>query len=138
MTVYCFFQLLNEEVLLGQMLGSPQSDNHGQTSANMTKPGRVFNFRSGRVHAIIFFCCGVKLPNLMLKIRPKWKNDLPLTFKSKCFQVSPVRLTARQEKVPESVFLKVNVIKLFYAPLTNRSNKLECLYLKILSGWSNI
>jgi hypothetical protein len=45
MTVYCFFRLLNEEVLLGQMLGSPQSDNHGQTSANRPKPGPSFQLK---------------------------------------------------------------------------------------------
>jgi hypothetical protein len=30
--------------------------------------GRVFNFRSGRVHAMKFLCQGVKLTNLKLKI----------------------------------------------------------------------
>ena len=33
--------------------------------------GRVFNFRSVRVHAMHLLCYGVKLPNLKLKIRPK-------------------------------------------------------------------
>ncbi len=33
--------------------------------------GRVFNFRSGRVHAMHLLCYGVKLPNLKLKTRPK-------------------------------------------------------------------
>jgi hypothetical protein len=33
--------------------------------------GRVFNFRSGCVHAMRLFCYRVKLPNLKLKTRPK-------------------------------------------------------------------
>jgi hypothetical protein len=33
--------------------------------------GRVFNFRSGCVHAVHLLYYGVKLPNLKLKTRPK-------------------------------------------------------------------
>jgi hypothetical protein len=41
--------------------------------------GQVFNFRYGRVHAVHLHCCGVKLPNLKLKTRPKQRlGSLPL------------------------------------------------------------
>ena len=38
------------------------------TGQNM---GRVFNFRSGYVHAVHLLFCRVKLPNLTLKTWPK-------------------------------------------------------------------
>jgi hypothetical protein len=44
---------------------------HGRTSANRTKPGRVFNFRSGHLHAVHLWCYQVKLPNLKLKTWPR-------------------------------------------------------------------
>jgi hypothetical protein len=41
--------------------------------------GRVFNFGSGRVHAVHFLSCGAKLPNLKLKTQPKQLSGyLPL------------------------------------------------------------
>jgi hypothetical protein len=41
--------------------------------------GRVFNFGSGRVHAVHLLYYGVKLPNLKLKTRPKQVlGSLPL------------------------------------------------------------
>jgi hypothetical protein len=33
--------------------------------------GRVFNFRSGHLHAAAFLVSSVKLPNLQLKTQPK-------------------------------------------------------------------
>jgi hypothetical protein len=33
--------------------------------------GQVFNFRIGRVYAMHFLCCGLKLPSLKLKTWPK-------------------------------------------------------------------
>jgi hypothetical protein len=33
--------------------------------------GRVFNFRSGHLHAATFLVLSVKLPNLQLKTRPR-------------------------------------------------------------------
>jgi hypothetical protein len=44
---------------------------HGQTSAIGRNLGQVFNFRSGRVHAVHLLCYGVKLPKLKLKTQPK-------------------------------------------------------------------
>ncbi len=41
--------------------------------------GRVFNFRSGHLHAAPLWCYRVKLPNLDLKTQPKQLRDsLPL------------------------------------------------------------
>ncbi len=44
---------------------------HGQTLANRMKPGRVFNIRSGHLHADACLASFVKLPNLQLKTWPK-------------------------------------------------------------------
>jgi hypothetical protein len=33
--------------------------------------GRVFNFRSGHLHAATFLVLSIKLPNIQLKTRPK-------------------------------------------------------------------
>jgi hypothetical protein len=42
---------------------------------------RVFNFRSGRLHAATFLVLSVKLPNLQLKTRPKQLlGSLPLVI----------------------------------------------------------
>jgi hypothetical protein len=43
--------------------------------------GRVFNFRSGRLHDATFLVLSVKLPNLQLKTRPKQLlSSLPLVI----------------------------------------------------------
>ncbi len=43
--------------------------------------GRVFNFRSGHLHAAAFLVSSVKLPNLQLKTRPKqFLGSLPLVI----------------------------------------------------------
>ncbi len=55
--------------------------------------GRVFNFRNGRVHAVHLLCCGVKLPNLKLKTRPKQLlGSLPLdiALPNKCLIFRPI------------------------------------------------
>ncbi len=43
--------------------------------------GRVFNLRSGHLHAAHLWCYQVKLPNLKLKIWPKQLlGSLPIDF----------------------------------------------------------
>jgi hypothetical protein len=43
--------------------------------------GRVFNFRSGRLHAATFLLLSIKLPNLQLKTWPKQLlGSLPLVI----------------------------------------------------------
>jgi hypothetical protein len=43
--------------------------------------GRVFKFRFGHLHAELFWCYQVKLPNLKLKTRPKQLlGSLPLVI----------------------------------------------------------
>ncbi len=44
---------------------------HGQTSPIGRNLGRVFNFRSGRVHAVHLLWYGEKQLNLKLKTQPK-------------------------------------------------------------------
>jgi hypothetical protein len=49
--------------------------------ASRIKPGQVFNFRSGHVHAATFLVLYVKLPNLKLKSQPKQLlGSLPLVI----------------------------------------------------------
>jgi hypothetical protein len=55
--------------------------------------GRVFNFRSGHLHAATFLVLSLKLPNLQLKTRPKQVlGSLPLVIviPSGTFIESPV------------------------------------------------
>jgi hypothetical protein len=60
-----------------------------RASANRTKPGQVFNSRSGRVYATHSCCYWVKLPNLKLKTQPKQLlGSLPLDILLPAWTVS--------------------------------------------------
>jgi hypothetical protein len=63
--------------------------------------GRVFNFRSGHLHAATFLVLSVKLPNLQLKTRPKQLlGSLPLVIAIPdlgCKQLSKKRVVVQNK-----------------------------------------
>ncbi len=97
--------------------------------------GRVFNFRSGHLHAAAFLVSSVKLPNLKLKTRPKQLlGPLPLVVVPpgdvyhKVLHCTSEGKSINWKSQAQTELFKREIIKCrLYSSMTMRWNKLDSL-----------